>query len=115
MTAAEPKTFMEYSLHFAATYHRANPDATQSLGVSSALALAEPWRYKWSDLQAFGDCTQSSQIGPHLVQPLRARPSASTLKISINRLNMVDPLPAPRILRPQVRHFQAAPNQYPFR
>jgi hypothetical protein len=46
-------------------------------------------------LQDFGDCTQSSQIGPHLVQPLRARPIATTLKINANRLNMADPLPAP--------------------
>jgi hypothetical protein len=51
--------------------------------------------YKRSALQDFGDCTQSSQIGPHLVQPLRARPSAITLKISINRLNMAALLPTP--------------------
>src|SRR6202011_2931489 len=51
--------------------------------------------YKRSDLQDFGDCTQSSQIGPHLVQPLRARPSAITLKNSINRLNMAALLPTP--------------------
>jgi hypothetical protein len=35
------------------------------------------------------------QIEPHLVQPLRARPTATTLKISANRVNMVDLLPAP--------------------
>jgi hypothetical protein len=29
------------------------------------------------------------------VQPLRARPLATTLKISANRVNMVDLLPAP--------------------
>jgi uncharacterized protein (TIGR00369 family) len=42
-------------------------------------------------LQVF--CIQSSQIGPHLVQPLSARPSATTLKISTNRLNMVELFP----------------------
>jgi hypothetical protein len=35
------------------------------------------------------------QIGPHLVQPLRARPLATALKISANRVNMADPLSAP--------------------
>jgi hypothetical protein len=35
------------------------------------------------------------QIGPHLVQPSRARPMPITLKISANRVNMVDPLAAP--------------------
>jgi hypothetical protein len=39
---------------------------------------------------------------------------ATTLKINANRLNMVDPLPAPLIIRLQVTHFQAAPNQYLF-
>jgi hypothetical protein len=38
-------------------------------------------------LQDFG--SQSSQIGPHLVQPLSRRPIAITLKISANRLNIV--------------------------
>jgi uncharacterized protein (TIGR00369 family) len=44
-------------------------------------------------LQDFGDCIQSSQIGPHLVQPLSARPKATTLQISTHRLNMVRKLP----------------------
>jgi hypothetical protein len=44
-------------------------------------------------LQDFGECIQSSQIGPHLVQPLRAIAMATTLKIIANRLNMVS-LPA---------------------
>jgi uncharacterized protein (TIGR00369 family) len=43
-------------------------------------------------LQDCGECSQSSQIGPHLVQPLSARPIAITLKISAHRLNIVDPL-----------------------
>jgi hypothetical protein len=38
-------------------------------------------------LQDFG--SQSSQIGPHLVQPLSRRPIAITLKISANRLNII--------------------------
>ena len=49
-----------------------------------------PARYKWSDLQDFG--SQSSQIGPHLVQPFSRRPMAITLKISANRRNIVHPL-----------------------
>jgi hypothetical protein len=65
-------------------------------------------------LQDFGDCTQSSQIGPHLVQPLRARPMATTLKINAKRLNMADPLPASLIIRPQVGHFQAGKSERPF-
>jgi hypothetical protein len=44
-----------------------------------------------SDLQDFG--SQSSQIGPHLVQPFNSRPKAITLKINANRLNIVHPLP----------------------
>jgi hypothetical protein len=42
-------------------------------------------------LQDFG--SQSSQIGPHLVQPFNSRPMAITLKINANRLNIVHPLP----------------------
>jgi hypothetical protein len=38
-------------------------------------------------LQDFG--SQSSQIGPHLVQPFNSRPMAITLKINANRLNIV--------------------------
>jgi uncharacterized protein (TIGR00369 family) len=44
-------------------------------------------------LQDFGDCIQSSQIGPHLVQPLSRSPRATTLKISAKRLN-ISPIPA---------------------
>jgi hypothetical protein len=44
-------------------------------------------------LQDFGDCIQSSQIGPHLVQPLTARPMAITPRISVNRLNMAELFP----------------------
>jgi hypothetical protein len=50
-------------------------------------------RYSRSDLQDFGDCIQSSQIGPHLVQPLTAIPMAITPRITIHRLSMADPLP----------------------
>jgi hypothetical protein len=46
-------------------------------------------------LQDFGDCIQSSQIGPHLVQPLRARPKATTPISNIKRLNMVELFPTP--------------------
>jgi hypothetical protein len=60
-------------------------------------------------LQDFGDCNQSSQIGPHLVQPLRRRLMAKTPKISANRLNMIYVLPPTRpIIRSKVWHFQAA-------
>jgi hypothetical protein len=44
-------------------------------------------------LQDFGDCIQSSQIGPHLVQPFKARPIAITLKIRTTRRNMNVPTP----------------------
>ena len=43
--------------------------------------------HRWSDLQDFGDI-QSSQIGPHLVQPLRASPTAITLP-SITNLRIM--------------------------
>jgi hypothetical protein len=46
---------------------------------------------KWSDLQDFGDCIQSSQIGPHLVQPFRTRPMAIIPLMIVNRLNMNAP------------------------
>jgi hypothetical protein len=46
-------------------------------------------------LHDFGDLRRIVQIGPHLVQRLRARPMPTTLKISANRVNMADPLPAP--------------------
>jgi hypothetical protein len=39
-------------------------------------------------LQDFGDCSQSSQIGPHLVQPFRTRPTAITPKTIANRLTI---------------------------
>jgi hypothetical protein len=38
-------------------------------------------------LQDFG--SQSSQIGPHLVQPFSSRPMAITLKINAKRLNII--------------------------
>jgi hypothetical protein len=38
-------------------------------------------------LQDFG--SQSSQIGPHLVQPFSSKPMATTLKIKPNRRNIV--------------------------
>src|SRR6476660_2865685 len=41
-----------------------------------------------SDLQDLGDCTQSSQIGPHLVQPLSARPIETTLTSRTDRRDM---------------------------
>jgi uncharacterized protein (TIGR00369 family) len=62
-------------------------------------------------LQDFGDCIQSSQIGPHLVQPLRTRPSATTLKISAISLNITRPaldlFPRSPIVPAGVGHFQA--------
>jgi uncharacterized protein (TIGR00369 family) len=63
------------------------------------------------------------QIGPHLVQPLRARPMATTLKISANRVNMADPLPAPlsfglelgifKLRRARVHRHQCALEYHP--
>src|ERR1700709_2130313 len=47
--------------------------------------------YRRSDLQALGDCSQSSQIGPHLVQPLSSRPIAITPNKIATRLNMTAP------------------------
>jgi hypothetical protein len=58
-------------------------------------------------LQDFGDCIQSSQIGPHLVQPLRARPMAITPRIKANRLNLVEPFPMECIIRRETGRFQA--------
>jgi hypothetical protein len=78
MTAAKRKTFMECSPAFSSQH------TTAQNGTPSTPAL----RQSRSDLQDLGDCVQSSQIGPHLVQPLRAKPSAIALKTSINRLNM---------------------------
>jgi hypothetical protein len=60
-------------------------------------------------LQDFGDCSQSSQIGPHLVQPLSVTLSATTPKINADSLNMLTHSPRGYI-RPQVWHFQAAPG-----
>jgi hypothetical protein len=60
-----------------------------------------------SDLQDFGACVQSSQIGPHLVQPFSASPKAITPDIN-NRRSIIDPVPAPRPDHgPQACHFQA--------
>jgi uncharacterized protein (TIGR00369 family) len=62
-------------------------------------------------LQDFCDGIQSSQIGPHLVQPLSARPTATTLKITANRLNILCVSGDLPIIRPEVWHFQAAADQ----
>jgi hypothetical protein len=43
-------------------------------------------------LQALGDCSQSSQIGPHLVQPLSSMPMAITPNKIATRLTMTAPL-----------------------
>ena len=45
-------------------------------------------------MQDFSDGTQSSHIGPHLVQPLRTSPNATTVKISANRLIIVQVPPS---------------------
>src|SRR5260370_23414171 len=87
MTAAERKTFMDCSPAFSSQH------TTTRTATPSTLEALWPSRHNRSDLQDLGDCVQSSQIGPHLVQPLRARPSAIALKISINRLNMAAPCP----------------------
>src|SRR5689334_9009619 len=44
-----------------------------------------------SDLQDFGDCIQSSQNGPHLVQPDNANPRATRPAITTARRNMNEP------------------------
>src|SRR5258708_32696244 len=103
MTAAKRKTFMECSPAFSSQH------TTAQNGTPSTPAL----RQSRSDLQDFGDCIQSSQIGPHLVQPLRARPMATTPKISANRLNMADLFPMERIIRPRARHYQAMVHSLP--
>jgi hypothetical protein len=59
-------------------------------------------------LQDFGDCTQSSQIEPHLVQPLRARPIATTPKNNANRLNMITHSP-PRYHTASSQAFSSHP------
>jgi uncharacterized protein (TIGR00369 family) len=66
-------------------------------------------------LQEFGECIQSSQIGPHLVQPLSISPSVTTLNTSAKRLNMATRSRNALIIRPQVRHFQAGPAANRFR
>jgi hypothetical protein len=48
---------------------------------------------KWSDLQDFCDGSQSSQIGPHLVQPFIIKAKASTPKIIAERFNISRPIP----------------------
>jgi len=83
--------------------------SSQHTTAQTATPSTPAFRQSRSDLQDLGDCVQSSQIGPHLVQPLRARPSAITLKIHINRLNMAA-APPTLIIRPQVGHFQATPR-----
>src|SRR6266851_5361249 len=65
--------------------HTTAPTATPST------ALRAP---KMVRLQDLGDCSQSSQIGPHLLQPLSTGPMATMLKINA-RLNFVDHSPFP--------------------
>ncbi len=48
---------------------------------------------KWSDLQDFCEGSQSSQIGPHLVQPFIIKAKASTPKIIAERFNISRPVP----------------------
>src|SRR5260370_3227504 len=95
MTAAERKAFMDCSPAFSSQH------TTTRTATASTLEARWPSRHNRSDLQDFGDCIQSSQIGPHLVQPLRARPIATTLKISTHRRNMVDLLPTPLSIAPK--------------
>jgi uncharacterized protein (TIGR00369 family) len=58
-------------------------------------------------LQDFGDCVQSSQIGPHLVQPSSASAMAITLDINSSRRISANLSPKRWDHGPQVRHFQA--------
>jgi uncharacterized protein (TIGR00369 family) len=51
-------------------------------------------------------CIQSSQIGPHLVQPLTARPKAATLKIITKRLNIIHLVPTPLSYGPKSGIFK---------
>ncbi|WP_212462848.1 hypothetical protein, partial [Bradyrhizobium manausense] len=60
-----------------------------------------------SDLQDFGDCIQSSQIGPHLVQPLSARPNAPRQKTKTIRRNITHPALRRGIIKGELGHFQA--------
>jgi hypothetical protein len=48
---------------------------------------------KWSDLQDFCEGSQSSQIGPHLVQPFSIAAKASALRIIAERFNISRPVP----------------------
>ena len=48
---------------------------------------------KWSDLQDFCEGSQSSQIGPHLVQPFIIKAKASTPKIIAERFNISRAVP----------------------
>jgi hypothetical protein len=58
-------------------------------------------------LQAFGDCIQSSQIGPHLVQPLSSRPTAITPNKIATRLNMTAPLDTGRHIKRPIAAFSS--------
>jgi hypothetical protein len=58
-------------------------------------------------LQDFGEFSQSSQIGPHLVHPLSASPIAAAQKIKTTRRNIIHPARTARIIGGEVRHFQA--------
>jgi hypothetical protein len=55
--------------------------------IACAIEPTLPLRYRWSDLQDFG--IQSSQIGPHLVQPFISSPNAITHAIKPTRRNIV--------------------------
>jgi hypothetical protein len=86
------------------------PDFAQRQHPAGALprqARDQPW--KRSDLQAFGDCSQSSQIGPHLVQPLRRRPSAITPIAMQQRRTITHLTGYGAILPGQSGRFQAMP------
>jgi hypothetical protein len=66
---------------------------------------------KWSDLQDFCDESQSSQIGPHLVQPLSIEARAAALKIIAKRFNISTCPSTFRIIKWATRDFQAGPSR----
>ena len=61
-----------------------------------------------SDLQDFGDCIQSSQIGPQRVQPLSTNPIAITPPSITNLRTMYAPTPLTKgNWAPKLGHFHA--------
>jgi hypothetical protein len=62
-------------------------------------------------LQDFCDGNQSSQIGPHLVQPFSIEAKASTLKIIAERFNISRPILDFGIIKWATRNFQGAPSR----